>query len=126
MVTGPAGAKRLEFHAQPCYRGHMTPRTVLFSTRLPANRWVRWVVEIKWSSDPDVGYVRLEEDGNPVRPAGCAADGRCTMATMYTDSTGTAALNHFKLGNYRAPAISFPTVVFYRQVRISDTRDGVG
>lgn len=117
-IAGPAGAKRLEVHEQECLRGVSGPRRILLSVPLITGTWQGWQFEIKWSTDPSIGYVRFWHDGRLVAPTGCAADGRCMLATRYSDANGAAAYNHFKVGNYRDPSIAEPTVVLFRNVEI--------
>ena len=121
-LTGPNGAKRLEVYAQECVAGSISPDRVLFTTPLKTGTWQRWVFEIKWSAASKGGFVRLWHDDRLVVPKGCASDGRCIIATQYSDADGTAAFNHFKLGNYRDASITSPTVVRYRNVRIGLNR----
>ncbi len=113
-LTGPTGAKRLEIHAQECVNGVAGGRRILFTTPLTTDVWHDWQFEIKWSTDPSVGYVRIIHDGETLVPEGCAADGRCAMATQYSGSDGKVSRNHFKLGNYRDKTIATPTLVSYR------------
>ncbi len=117
-IAGPTGAKRLDVQAQQCVKGVKTPRKRLFSAPLTTDVWHEWLFEIKWSTDPEVGYVRITHDGEKVVGDGCDPDGRCAMATQYSGRDGSVSRNHFKLGNYRDKSIAFPTVVSYRNVWI--------
>jgi hypothetical protein len=118
-ITGPGDAKSLQVVAQECRGGLTYPERILYSTPLVTDTWQSWSFEIRWSPDPRTGYVRNLHQGRPVVPAGCPTDGRCPMATQYSDLRGVAVRNHFKLGNYRDKDITVPTVVSYRAVTIS-------
>jgi hypothetical protein len=122
-VAGASNAKRLEVQAQGCYQGVPSPRSILLSEPLDTGSWQRWVFEIKWSAIPSVGYVRIWHDGEIVRGPDCETDGRCMMATRYSDDAGNVMFNHFKLGNYRDKTIQQRTVVSYRNVLIAAAPD---
>ncbi len=118
-VAGPSGAKRLEVQAQECSRGATSPRRILLSEPLETDSWHRWVFEIKWSPLPSVGYVRIWHNGAIVQVPGCESDGRCMIATRYSDDAGNVPYYHFKLGNYRDKTIQQATAVSYRNVVIA-------
>ena len=117
-ITGVPGAKRLDVVAQECRLGVTYPLKLLYSTRLVTDVWQTWAFEVKWSADPNVGFVRISHQGREILPKDCRPDGRCMMATQYSGGDGAVVRNHFKLGNYRDPLIVVPTVVSYRSVSI--------
>ncbi len=124
-VTGPAGGKRLEVHTLQCVGGVRAPRRVLFRTPLTTDVWHRWTFEIRWSTDPALGYVRIWHNERLAGDPKCKSDGRCNLATLYSGRGGGVAFNGFKLGNYRAHGIPFATIVRYSNVRIGLTSAAV-
>jgi hypothetical protein len=130
-ITGKPGRKDLKVISSQCTHGSSS-RRVLFDTPLVPGRWHRWLFEIRWSPDPNVGYVRITYDGRVVTKGqpGCDPSGGCHLPTRLVGvdpATGAPVipLIHFKIGNYRGRGIAQPTVVSYRNVRIGMTAASV-
>lgn len=73
----------------------------VWSAPLQRGVWNDFVLHVKWSADPSVGFVALYHDGQPVVP-------RTHMATLYP---GEGV--YLKQGLYRSDTIRAPGVVFH-------------
>jgi hypothetical protein len=100
---------------------------ILFTTRLPyarrwsgrftAGRWHDFVLHVKWSPDPAVGFVELWFDGAPVVP-------RASTQTMHVDpGTGKPAASFFAFGVLRDGRIEPAEVLYLDAVVVATTRD---
>ncbi|MFC4949918.1 polysaccharide lyase [Pseudonocardia sp. GCM10023141] len=78
-------------------------------------RWVDWVLHVKFSSDPSVGYVEIWQDGKLILPHYAPATG-----TMYPGPNGVDG-SYLKIGYYRDSAIATPGTVVYDDWRIGTT-----
>ncbi len=83
-------------------RGH---GGILFRTPLRHGVWNDFVVHVKWSPDPRVGWVSFWYDGRQVVP-------RTHTADMYRDSSGRVIPNYARVGYYRSRSIMKSGVVY--------------
>lgn len=74
---------------------------VLWTAPLVRGKWQDFVLRVKWSSDPKVGFVELYHQGQK-------ALAKTPAVTMYDDS-----LNYLKLGLYRNDTIAPEGTVFH-------------
>jgi hypothetical protein len=74
---------------------------ILWSAPLVRGKWNDFVLQVKWSPDPKVGYVALYKDGKPVVP-------KTMAATQFGDEK-----NYLKLGLYRDASISQTASVYH-------------
>jgi hypothetical protein len=81
--------------------------------RAPARtgRWVRFTLHVKFSADPDTGFVELW--GNPAGGAVRPLLARTSTYTMKRDASGVAVPLHARIGIYRNPAGGFGTETAY-------------
>lgn len=118
--SGNGGAPPVRFvlgcSAADC--GEPMPDTMFFivngKTQLkmgPITRgsWHDFVLHIKWSADPNVGFVELWYDGKLVLP-------KTQVRTMFS----SADTNYLKMGLYRDEAVS-PTAVLYHDGLVQAT-----
>jgi hypothetical protein len=81
--------------------------------RAPARtgRWVRFTLHVKFSADPDTGFVELwgNPAGGPVKPVLA----RTSTYTMKKDARGIAVPLHARIGIYRDPDGGFGTETAY-------------
>lgn len=83
--------------------------------------WVDWVMHVKFSPDPGIGFVELWQGGEQVLPAFFPPGG-----TMYPyGEDGEDPENRLKIGYYRDGDISEPGTVYYDNLRIGTTRAAV-
>jgi hypothetical protein len=87
---------------------------------IPFGRWVRYVVGIKWSSDPAVGWLELRVDGVLWRP-------RTFFATMQTKAEvgnvgPTSDPTYLKQGIYRHDLWPVTHVLYHSEIVLGDTR----
>jgi hypothetical protein len=75
-------------------------------------RWVDWVIHMKFSPDPAVGFVEVWKDGALVLPRFAPATG-----TMYPGPDGVDA-SYLKMGYYRDPTINRPGTIYFDRWRI--------
>jgi hypothetical protein len=92
----------------------------VWNTRAPAaNRWIRYAVSVRYSTDPNAGsvkiYVDLNGDGDSTDPG--EQSPRLHMQTLLVEANGPngtadglaagdAIPDHLRLGLYMSPAIS--------------------
>jgi hypothetical protein len=79
----------------------------LWSSPLVRGEWLDFTFRVKWSSDPNVGWVELWYRGRQVLE-------RYPMATLYP-----GLRNYLKLGLYRDASITETGVVYHDDVRVS-------
>jgi hypothetical protein len=82
-------------------------------------RWVDWVLHVKFSADPDEGYVEVWKDGQQVLDRFSPEGG-----TLYPAPDGNDA-SYVKTGYYRDPEIDRPGTVYFDNWRIGTSRDAV-
>jgi len=102
--TGLNGSPPMEFYVhgeQMRMRVGGESAKDVWTAPLQRGVWNDFVVYVKWSSDPSVGFVELYHNGQQVVP-------RTPMATMYR---GDGV--YVKQGLYRNSTISQPGVVFH-------------
>lgn len=82
--------------------------------------WVDWVLHVKFSDDPEVGFIEVWRDGEKVldkmNPPG---------GTMYPDDDGEGPRGYAKFGYYRKSGISAAGTVLYDEMRIGPSYDSV-
>jgi hypothetical protein len=81
--------------------------------------WVDWLIHIKFSPDPAVGYAEIWQDGQLVLPRFHPDSG-----TMYPTTSGQPAV-YLKTGYYRDADISTPGTVYYDDWKVGTTRVAV-
>jgi uncharacterized protein (TIGR03382 family) len=74
---------------------------VLWRAPLQREKWNDFVLRVKWSSDPRVGFVELYHGGQRVLP-------QTKVATQYSGQR-----NYLKLGLYRDASIAQEGIVFH-------------
>lgn len=101
---GCCGSPPLEFYIvndELRMRAGGTSGKVLWKSPLQREKWNDFVLRVKWSSDPNTGFVELYHNGKLVVP-------RRKVATQYKGER-----NYLKLGLYRDASISAEGVVFH-------------
>jgi len=98
---------RMHLHAK--VRGG--PAGKLWKAPLVRGRWQRFVMHVKWSPDPRVGFVELWHNGRRVLP-------RRYRPTMYRERDGQVLPNYLKQGLYRSSGIVPPQIVYHDGMRI--------
>ena len=88
-------------------------RTPLWKTPLQRGRWLDFVVHVKWSPDPRVGFVEMWFNGQKVLE-------RRFLNTMYPGEE-----NYLKQGLYRSSDISGPSVLWHDAMRVGTSFDSV-
>lgn len=85
----------------------------------PLNRgkWTRFVVHVKWSPDPAVGFIEVWRDGQQIVPLS-------HRATMFVYKEKILR-NYLKVGYYRSSAIQFPQWMYAEDVRIGSSYEQV-
>jgi hypothetical protein len=87
--------------------------------RAGTGRWVDWILHVKFSSDPEVGFVEVWKDGTLVLPHYAPESG-----TMYP-GTGDRAGSYLKTGQYRDPSVTTPAVLYLDDWRIGTSKAAV-
>jgi hypothetical protein len=82
-------------------------------------RWVDWVLHVRFSADPDEGYVEVWKDGQQVLDRFSPEGG-----TLYPGPDGNDA-SYVKTGYYRDPEIDRPGTVYFDNWRIGTSRAAV-
>jgi hypothetical protein len=83
------------------------------------DRWVDWVLHVRFSTDPLVGFVEVWRDGELVLPRFAPESG-----TLYP-GTGDRAGSYVKTGPYRNPKIVTPATMYIDDWRIGTTWEAV-
>jgi hypothetical protein len=81
--------------------------------------WVDWVLHVKFSADPRVGFVEVWQNGAEVLPRFAPPGG-----TLYPGK-GDRAGSYVKTGPYRDPAVTTPETMYLDNWRIGTSRDAV-
>jgi hypothetical protein len=84
-------------------------QTTVWQAPLVRGPWHRFVFHVKWSSNPQVGFVELWYDGQLVLP-------KRMIATMYPGQS-----NYLKLGLYRNDIITETGVIFHDGMVVGTT-----
>jgi len=87
------------------------PATKLSKEPLVRGRWQRFVLHVKWSPDPRVGFVELWHNGRKVVR-------RRYRPTMYRERDGRVLPNYLKQGLYRSSGILRPQIVYHDGMRV--------
>ncbi|PTL81741.1 carbohydrate-binding protein [Vitiosangium sp. GDMCC 1.1324] len=74
---------------------------IVWTSPLQREHWNDFILHVKWSPDPNVGFVELYHDGKVVLP-------KMKLATQYSGQR-----NYLKLGLYRDESIAPEGVVFH-------------
>ena len=82
-------------------------------------QWVDWIFHIKFSPNPDIGYIEIWQDHKLVLPRFQPASG-----TMYPKSHGKP-LSYLKTGYYRDGDISAPGTIYFDNWRVGTSRAAV-
>jgi polysaccharide lyase-like protein len=77
------------------------------------DRWIDWILHVKFSPDPKVGYVEVWRDGQLVLPRFAPPGG-----TMYVNPADGSALSSVKTGYYRERNIDSVGRIFFDEWRI--------
>ena len=88
-----------------------------WSARLEPRRWHEFLFHVRWSPDPNVGFVELWYDGEHVVP-------RTKADTMHHDEQGRVLDNYLKQGLYQAAGLP-AAVVFHDGMAAGDSRAAV-
>ncbi len=102
--TGSSGSPPLEFYV---YGEEIrlniggSPGTIVWRTKLVRGVWNDFILRVKWSPDPTVGFVELYHNGVLALP-------RRTIATQFSGQ-----LNYLKVGLYRNETIAQTGVVYH-------------
>jgi len=92
----------------------------LWSGPATRNRWVKFTVHVKFSPDPDVGFVELYGDldgtGQKILMP------KKHVFTMRRDESGRAVPSHSRIGIYRNPRISGNAHVFFDGYTVATDR----
>jgi hypothetical protein len=101
--------------------GHPDFPQHFMKTLAPAvtGEWVDWVLHVKFSPDPDVGFVEVWKDSELVLPHFAPRTG-----TMYPAPFGPDA-SYVKIGYYRDPTIERPGTIYFDAWRIGTSFDSV-
>ncbi len=95
-----------------------------FKTELgPAvtGEWVDWMVHIKFSPDPQEGFVEIWQGGREV-----LARFQPETGTMYpAEESGEGAESYLKTGYYRESDIDQPGTLYFDNWKVGTTRDAV-
>lgn len=86
---------------------------VVWRAPLDRGRWHTYVLHVKWSQDPKIGFVELWVDGKPAVPL-------TRHSTLDTDG-----VVYLKQGLYRDRKIGFPQTVWHRGMIVADDRKDV-
>ncbi|WP_158228230.1 polysaccharide lyase [Pseudonocardia sp. MH-G8] len=84
-------------------------------------RWHDWLLHVKFSPDPDVGYVEVWRDGQLALPRFAPETG-----TMYTNPDDGSARSSVKMGYYRDRSIDSVGRIVFDEWRIGTSRGAVG
>lgn len=121
--SGPSGAPPVRFvlgcSAADC--GQPMPDTMFFivsgqgiwTEKVVPGKWHDFVLHVKWSSNPQTGFVELWYDGNLVVP-------KQSVATLFPGQT-----NYLKQGLYRDAATQPTQVVYHDGFTIGTTLEDV-
>ncbi|HZA16163.1 MAG TPA: polysaccharide lyase [Pseudonocardiaceae bacterium] len=85
--------------------------------RAVTGQWVDWVFHVKFSPDPDIGYVEIWQGNELVLPRFHPASG-----TMYPNPDGEAT-SYLKTGYYRDGYISTPGTIYFDNWRVGSSRN---
>jgi hypothetical protein len=91
---------------------------ILFKTPLERGEWHDFVMHVKWSPSPGVGFVELWHDGAKVVS-------KTPTANMYRDSEGKVIPNHARIGYYRDRAIGETGVVYIDGYKVGTGKGSV-
>jgi hypothetical protein len=91
--------------------------TKIWQAPLRRGTWSRYVIHVKWSPDPTVGFVEMWRDGKVVVPFGH----RATMF-VYHDKL---LRNYFKVGLYRSSSIPETQWMYAEDIRIGSSYEQV-
>lgn len=86
---------------------------VVWREPMQRDRWHDFVLHVKWSADPKVGFVELYKDGELVLP-------KRFVATQFKGDT-----NYLKLGLYRNDTISPVGVLYHDGFEVATTLEDV-
>ncbi|GAA5110951.1 polysaccharide lyase [Pseudonocardia adelaidensis] len=84
------------------------------------DRWYDWLLHVKFSPDPAVGFVEVWRDGQPVLARYSPPGG-----TMYVNPTDGSANSSVKTGYYRDRVIDSVGRIVFDDWRIGTTREAV-
>ena len=90
---------------------------VKWSTPAVRGRWERFVAHVKWSTDPNVGFIEFWYNGTKVVP-------------LFKTSTihflnGQPVPNHVAIGHYRDAAISSNVILYHDGFTVGSTYESV-
>jgi len=89
--------------------GKATPK--VWQGPVRPGQWDRFVMRVKWSPDPSVGFIELWRNGQVVIP-------RSSRPTMQRLGDGTADPNYFKQGLYRRSEVARSQVVYHDATKV--------
>ncbi len=108
--SGPAALNMQTVDNNVTLKRAASPSYFLWKSPLQRYRWNRFVVRIKFHSDPKVGFVEMWKDGQLVLPL--------TRASTLEPMNGYADPAYSKIGNYRNEAISGTGVVWIDDYKV--------
>jgi hypothetical protein len=87
------------------------------------NRWVKFTLHVKFSSDPNVGFVEIygDLDGQGMRQLMA----RTYMHTMKVNEAGQTVDSQSRIGLYRDPKIQGTSHIYFDGYSVGDDRDSV-
>ncbi|QRK12535.1 heparin lyase I family protein [Archangium violaceum] len=113
---GNGGSPPIEFYVvddQLRLRVGGSSGKIVWTSPLRREHWNDFVLHVKWSPDPKVGFVELYHDGKVVLP-------KMKVATQYSGQR-----NYLKIGLYRDESISQEGVVFHDGFIQATSKDDV-
>jgi len=113
--TGDTGTPPLEMYVngETMYLAIGANETVVWNHPLERGAWHDFILHVKWSSDPGVGFVELSYDGKQVLT-------KTTGATMYPGQD-----NILKQGLYRNDTISQVGVLYHDGMTVATSLEDV-
>ncbi|MFN7134914.1 MAG: heparin lyase I family protein [Myxococcales bacterium] len=110
---GSSGSPPLAFQVQGDELLLRANKVFVWRAPLVRGKWHEFVIHVKWSPDPKVGFVELWHNGQLVLPK------------TFTPTQWSGMLNYLKVGLYRDAAISGTGVVYHDGLVVGTTREDV-
>ena len=86
-------------------------REKLYRAPLTRGVWNDFVMHVKWSADPNVGFVEFWHNGRQVVR-------KTSIQNMYRDESGKVIQNHSRIGYYRDQSITQSGVLYIDAYRV--------
>lgn len=110
---GNSGSPPLQFQVRGEEIRMRANKEFIWSTPLVRGQWNEFLLHVKWSPDPDEGFVELWHNGQLALPK------------TFTPTQYPGELNYLKAGLYRDDSIEAPGVVFHDGLVIGETLEDV-